>query len=107
YDLAGTLGGQSVYLAPPLDGPDSLLYNPSTTEYTRLLIGGARVVFNSSGFHRRTINRLADTTDFVLDGNNRLSALWVPPLPKLGVWGGLNYSFQYNGQTGTLSLVNS
>src|SRR5207247_6481058 len=71
-------------------------------EYTRVLKQGLRVVFDNTGFHRRTVNRRGHTTYFVPDGSNRLSAIIIPPDAS-----GLTYTFYYLGQANTLSRVDA
>jgi RHS repeat-associated protein len=98
YVNAGTWSSKTWYVARQLGRPDSLWFDGTT--YTRLLRGGDRVLFNSSGFHTQTISRLGYATQFALDGSNRLSSITVPPSGS-----GLTYYFDYNGANATLSAV--
>lgn len=100
YEEAGTLGSETVYLATPVDGPDSLFYNPGSAQYRRLLKGGGTVRFNSTGFHIQTVSRLGHYTEFVPDGQNRLATINVPPDTSA-----LSYTFTYGGAAGTLSAI--
>ncbi len=98
YVNAGSWSGKTWYIARALDGPDTLSFDGST--YTRLLKGGNKVVFNSSGFHTQTVSRLGYATVFAPDGSNRLSTITMPPSTS-----GLTYTFTYSGPNGTLSSV--
>jgi len=99
YVKAGTWSGKTWYVARPVDGPDTLSYDGTT--YTRYLKGGTRVLFNTSGFHTQTVNRLAYATVFAPDTSNRLSTITLPPTSGSG----RTYTFTYGGPNGTLSSV--
>jgi RHS repeat-associated protein len=90
----------NTYIAAPVDHPDTLLYRPSDTTYVRILPGGDSVVFNASGFHIRTANRLGYRTEFVPDGSNRLWQIKIPPQMD-----SLVYTFTYGSSTSRLSQV--
>jgi len=86
-----------------VDGPDSLLYNPGTAQYSRLLKGGGTVVFNSSGFHIRTVNRLGYVTSFVADAYSRLWFIYVAGDTSSAD----RYTFAYAGGSGILQSVSA
>ena len=74
------------------DFPDTLVYNTGTATYTRTLRHGIQVVFNSSGRHTSTVNRVGQTTTFGYDGTGRLSSVTVPPGGT-----GTQYTVVYDG----------
>ena len=91
--------GTTWYVARSADGPDSLSLTGTT--YTRRLKGGVKVIFNSSGFHTQTINRLGYATVFAPDGSNRLASITLPPSGS-----GVVYTFSYGpGPNPLLSSV--
>lgn len=98
YVNAGSWLGKTWYVARPVDAPDTVSFDGTT--YTRYLKAGAKVLFNSTGFHTQTISRLGYATVFALDGSNRLSTITVPPAGS-----GRTYAFTYSGPNGTLSSV--
>jgi len=77
------------WVGSTLDRPDTLRKEGSY--YVRRLPGGVRVLFNSSGQHVYTINRLSDTTTFTYT-SGRLTTI---KLPTRG--GGQLYTFAYDG----------
>jgi RHS repeat-associated protein len=99
YTNTGTWGGKTWYVARALDRPDTLYWDGST--YNRKVRGGSLVVFNDSGYHIRTINRLGYVTTFTRDASRRLSTIIVPPSLR----DTLRYRFTYNGPNGTLDSV--
>lgn len=101
YVNAGSWSGKTWYVARPMDGPDTLSFDGTGT-YTRFLKGGTKVLFNTSGFHTQTVNRLGYATVFAPDGSNRLSTITLPPSGS-----GRTYTFTYAGPNGTLSSVSS
>ena len=72
-----------------LDSPDSLTFDG--TYYHHILPHGLTVLFDATGRHVKTINRLKDTTTFFYTGQ-RLDSLQVPPTPL-----GKRYIFAYDG----------
>ncbi|MGH9259548.1 MAG: hypothetical protein ACRD08_06550, partial [Acidimicrobiales bacterium] len=100
YERAGTAGTDTAYLAPPVDGPDTLLHT-STNQWVRLVSGGARVVFTANGTHWWTISRLGDSTEFFPDtaGDWKLLRIRVPRDTAL------KYQFSYGGTPLRLSSV--
>ncbi len=92
--------GTTWYVARAFDGRDSLSYSGGT--YTRHLKAGVKVVFNSSGFHIQTVNRLGYATVFAPDGASRLLSITLPPSPS-----NRTYTFQYAGPNGTLSSIDA
>ncbi len=100
YVNLGAWNGKTWYVARAVGAPDTLSFNGTT--YTRSLRGGAKVVFNTTGFHIQTVSRLGYVTVFAPDGSNRLSTITVPPTGT-----GRSYTFTYGGPNGTLSSVTS
>ena len=98
YVNAGSWSGKTWYIARPIEGPDTLSFDGTT--YTRYLKGGTKVLFNTSGFHTRTVSRLGYATVFAADGSNRLSTITLAPAGT-----GRTYTFTYGGPNGTLSSV--
>ena len=98
YVAAGAWNGKSWYVTRELSRPDTLSFDGTT--YTRYLTGGARVLFNTSGFQTEAVNRLGYATVFTADGSGRLSAITLPPAGS-----GRTYTFTYAGPNGTLSAV--
>ncbi|HEY0928371.1 MAG TPA: RHS repeat-associated core domain-containing protein [Gemmatimonas sp.] len=77
------------WVADTLTRPDSIISPTGTSTFVRAAEDGARVVFNNSGEHIATINRLDDTTTFARTGG-RLTGITLPR-------GGLTYTFAYDG----------
>jgi RHS repeat-associated protein len=73
-------------------GPDSLSYDPTAATYTRWVSGGVRVVFNTSGQHIRTLNRVGIATSFAYAGS-RLQSITVPVRSGTAP----AYTFTYDG----------
>ncbi|HSU93715.1 MAG TPA: RHS repeat-associated core domain-containing protein [Gemmatimonadaceae bacterium] len=84
-------GVSNVWVPPLLDGTDGL--NFDGTNYNHVLPHGLKVVFDASGRHIKTINRLKDTTTFFYTGQ-RLDSLQVPPTAR-----GKRYLFTYDAAT--------
>ncbi|HEX2080830.1 MAG TPA: RHS repeat-associated core domain-containing protein [Longimicrobium sp.] len=87
----GAAGG-GTWTAHPFDRPETLRRVGS--EYVRTLPGGAEVWFDGSGYHRRTVNRLGQVTEFVWNGD-RLTSILLPNPPGQG--DRLSYAFEYGG----------
>jgi RHS repeat-associated protein len=100
-------GTDTVWLAPALDSPDTLLHRADGT-YRRQAGNGLFVEFNGFGLHQRTVNRLGYATVFTYDANNHLSGLQLPPW-RPGVGGGStpahSYAFAYNPTSNLLDTV--
>ncbi|HXO84165.1 MAG TPA: hypothetical protein VN803_01435, partial [Gemmatimonadales bacterium] len=90
-------GGISYWAGAALDRPDAL--RKVGSNYVRSLPGGVKVIFNSSGQHIYTINRLSDTTTFAY-ANGRLTTI---TLPTRG--GGQVYTFNYDGSNYLASVT--
>ncbi len=89
----------NVWAAVAVDRPDTLKWDG--THYTRFLPHGVRVLFNSTGQHVNTINRLGHTTTFTYTGST-LSSIGVPvPTGATAV----SYGFTYTG--GLLQTITS
>ena len=89
----------SVWAADPVDRPDTLKLSGST--YTRYAEHGLRVLFNATGQHIATINRLNDTTQFGYTGTSLTSII----VPSGGT--AISYSLVYGNTGGVLSTVSS
>ncbi len=64
---------------------DTLTYSSTTQRYTRTLRHGIQVVFDASGRHVKTVNRVGDSTVFVWSGSPvRLTSIKVPPVGQTG-----------------------
>lgn len=91
---ARTALGSSVFKAPALTRPDSIVQLDTLggTHYVRYLPNGLRVLFNSVGQHVLTINRLGHQTTFTYaTGGDTLTAIGVPH------WGdSTTYAFAYS-----------
>ena len=84
--------------------PDSIRSECGTT-FTRYLPNGLRILFDANGYHRYTINRLGDSTEFqyaynAATGRTRLDRIIVPPASAA-----LEYRFFYGNATGILDSV--
>ncbi len=97
YERLGVRGTDTVYLAPPLDYPDTLLHTNANL-WVRLLPGGSRVTFTAQGFHWRTTNRLGYMTEFFPDSVGKLLKIKLPPDT-------IQYSFGYDGTPARLATV--
>jgi RHS repeat-associated protein len=97
YQRAGVVGTDTVFLAPPLDHPDTLRHT-ANNEWKRLLPGGDTVVFSSAGLHLRTANRLGYRHLFT-DSSGFLVRIEVPPDSSL------KYRFTYSGSPARLTQV--
>jgi RHS repeat-associated protein len=71
-----TLRGDSMWGAPSLDRPDSIVQ--TTTGWARLLPGRVRVEFDTAGRHVATVNRLKHRTEFRYDSAGRVDTVTVP-----------------------------
>jgi len=100
YERTGTHGADTVYLATPVDHPDTLLHT-STNQWIRLLSGGSTVTFTANGTHRRTTNRLGYRTEFYPDSLTdwKLLKIQLPPDTTL------TYDFGYGGTPAKLTTV--
>ena len=70
-------GGGGVWGAPSLDRPDSIKPTASGG-WERILGGGVKVEFDSTGRHVATVNRLAHRTEFRYDSQGRVETLTIP-----------------------------
>jgi RHS repeat-associated protein len=90
-----------------LDRVDTITYNTTTKQYTRLAPHRVQVVFDSLGRHIQTIDRLGYTTVFAYRTTSATSVdvdhITVPS----NVSGGLTYHFVYNTTSGYLDAVQS
>ncbi len=95
YVAAGT----NIWKAIALDRPDSLTWNPATSQYTRWLPHGLKVLFDITGQHIATINRVGQRTNFYYDVANvgRLTGINVPGLS------GTTFQFAYTATTVTIT----
>jgi RHS repeat-associated protein len=84
-------GFTNVWTDPLLDETDGL--NFDGTYYHHVMPHGLSVLFDATGRHVKTINRLKDTTTFFYT-NQRLDSLQVPPTAL-----GKRYVFAYDGAT--------
>jgi len=82
--------GSSIYHAPNVDRPDSIVQMGST--YWRYLPHGVKVKFDGTGRHVGTVNRLGDTTAFKYDGSGRLDTIALAPISPRKL-----YLFAYSG----------
>ena len=78
------------WVAPAFTRPDSMFRDAGNGEYTRKLPNGVKVVFNATGQHTRTVNRLGHTTTFGYT-SGRLTTITVPPSSANAV-----YNFGYS-----------
>lgn len=102
YTLQGTFGTNKVYTATPVDRPDTLLQSTTDSKFTRLAGNGLKIIFDSTGRHIQTVNRLRQTTSFAYSGATRkLSTITVAPASA-----GLVYQFAYDAN-GTLSSISA
>jgi RHS repeat-associated protein len=97
YERIGLRGADTAYAAPPLAHPDTLLHT-TTGEWVRLVPGGVKVTFASSGHHSRTTNRLGYATLFT-DSAGLLVRITPPGDATLA------YTFTYTGSPALLSSV--
>ena len=88
-----TAAGTNKWGAPSLDRPDTLVFDPATGRYSRILPHGLRVQFDGQGRHIATINRLSDTTTFTYAGSS--DTLLTINLARTT----LTYQFTYTGGT--------
>jgi RHS repeat-associated protein len=100
HTLSGT---DTVYLAPALDRPDTLLHR-ADGKYQRQAGNGLFVEFDGLGLHRRTVNRLGYATVFTYDGSSHLSTIQIPPV-KTGGGPTHTYTFAYNATSTLLDTV--
>ena len=94
--------GSCAWRARDLDRPDSITSTCAgqASRYTRWLPNRVRVVFDSAGRHRYTVNSIGDTTEFRYDASGRLSQVLVPPRPASTVGRDtLRYTFYYSGSS--------
>ncbi len=91
--------GTRRWVAPAYDRPDSMFHDTTSGNYTRNLPGGLRVVFNGSGQHVSTVNRLNQTTSFAYSGG-RLTTITVPPSSAATA-----YQFSYTGSNRLSSVA--
>jgi YD repeat-containing protein len=86
YVAAGT----NLWRAPYVDRPDSIVRDPNTGNYTRYLPHAGRVVFNASGQHVQTINRLGQATTFAYS-SGQLQSITLPVIS-----GSPTYTFTFS-----------
>jgi RHS repeat-associated protein len=87
-----------------IGGRDSIMYNSTTAMYTRYAGRGVRVVFNGSGRHTYTIDRLGDTTRFgYATATGQGYQLTSVAVPRPG--GTLTYAFTYNAANMLASIA--
>jgi len=79
YASAGT----NIWAAPKVDRPDTVRY--ANSQYTRYAEHGLMVVFDNTGNHMYTINRISDTTRFFYT-TRRLDSMTVAPLSGKRTW---------------------
>jgi RHS repeat-associated protein len=80
-------GGADVWGAPSLDRPDSI--KPTTSGgWERILGGGVKVEFDSTGRHVATVNRLEHRTEFRYDSAGRVDTVSIPRAER-------GFSFHY------------
>ena len=77
------------WMTDSITRPDSIVRPPFTYTFTRYVPNGGRIVFDNSGQHTVTIDRLGDSTRFSRDGNGFLAMITLPPLSS-------PYAFVYN-----------
>lgn len=90
----------TTWIAPTLDRPDTIAWDG--TEYVRHLAHGVHVLFNTSGVHTATLDRLGHRTSFTYT-TNKLQTIQVPT-PTGGST--VTYGFTYDG-TGHLQTATS
>ncbi|NUQ93709.1 MAG: hypothetical protein HOQ26_12465 [Gemmatimonadaceae bacterium] len=102
YTLQATVGTNQVFTTRALDRADTMLRSTTNLTYTRRAGNGLQIVFDTTGRHVQTINRLGKTTTFTYVGTTRrLATITVPPASA-----GLVYMFNYDAN-GTLSSVSA
>ena len=102
YVSQGIANGNRVFTTPSLDQPDTLLQSTTDRMYTREAGNGLRIIFDTVGLHRQTINRLGQATTFgYVTGTRKLDTITVAPTTA-----GVRYIFNYSGN-GTLASVTS
>ena len=100
YVARGVTGTNRVFTAPSVDRPDTLLQSTTDKMYTRRAENGLRIVFDTVGLHRQTINRIGQITTFgYLAGTRKLDTITVAPTSA-----GLRYLFNYSSN-GTLTSI--
>jgi len=100
------VSGQTNYwTTQQLDHVDTITYNTTTKQYTRLAPHRVQAVFDSLGRHIKTIDRLGYVTTFVYRTNSSTSVdidhITVPSNTSAGV----TYQFFYNSTSGYLDSV--
>lgn len=68
------------YVGPAIDRPDTL--RRETSQYVRILSGGSRIIFDLSGRHITTINRLGHQTSFAFVGSSDTIQTITLPVPS-------------------------
>jgi RHS repeat-associated protein len=68
--------GDSVWGAPSLDRPDSI--KKTADGWERILGGGVKVEFDSTGRHIATVNRLSQRSEFLYDDEGRVTTATIP-----------------------------
>jgi YD repeat-containing protein len=81
-------GGGDVWGAPSLDRPDSI--KREGEKWVRILSGGVKVEFDSTGRHVATVNRLTHRTEFRYDTAGRVEAVTIPQAAA-----GQEFAFHY------------
>ncbi|MEO5800005.1 MAG: RHS repeat-associated core domain-containing protein [Gemmatimonadales bacterium] len=79
------------WVAPPEAFRDTIVY--ASGEYTRTLRHGVQVIYDSTGRHVRTSNRVTQITQFFWGTATRLDSVRVPPTGT----GGRTFRMHYNG----------
>ncbi|PYO69990.1 MAG: hypothetical protein DMD71_03280 [Gemmatimonadetes bacterium] len=97
YERIGPRGADTAYAGPPLADPDTLLHT-TTGEWVRLVPGGVKVTFASTGKHSRTTNRVGYVTTFT-DSAGFLVRI-TPPGDTT-----LKFTFSYTGTPTRLAAV--
>jgi RHS repeat-associated protein len=81
-------GAGDVWGAPSLDRPDSI--KREGEKWVRILSGGVKVEFDSTGRHVATVNRLTHRTEFRYDTAGRVEAVTIPQAAA-----GQEFAFRY------------
>lgn len=79
------------WVAPPEAFRDTIVY--ASSEYTRTMRHGVQVVYDNTGRHVRTSNRVSQVTNFYWSSATRLDSVRVPPAGT----GGRMFRMHYNG----------